>query len=77
VGGCWVGGLCWLHRHTPANTPPNITHQPPSPQMCVKYDADGDGCLDQAEFAELAKVLFGTRSAWRESLPWIIGSSEL
>lgn len=30
----------------------------------------------QAEFLDLARLLFGTRQRWRESLPWIVGSSE-
>ncbi|KAI8466397.1 MAG: hypothetical protein J3K34DRAFT_524570 [Monoraphidium minutum] len=46
-------------------------------ELCIRFDRDDDGTLDQAEFLDLARVMYGTRQRWRESLPWIIGSTLL
>lgn len=58
-----------LPLHVPAPTSKAMM------EMCYKFDKDGDGFIDEPEFLELARVLFGTRERWRESLPWIVGST--
>jgi len=42
--------------------------------LCKKYDTSGDGVIDFDEFLEMAKVLVGSRTNFRESLPWKYGS---
>lgn len=39
-----------------------------------QYDKDENGTIDFDEFLEMAKVLVGSRTNFRESLPWKYGS---
>lgn len=47
--------------------------------MCyvLQYDKDESGTIDFDEFLDMAKVLVGSRTNFRESLPWKYGSGEL
>jgi hypothetical protein len=44
------------------------------PCVCVQYDKDESGTIDFEEFLDMAKVLVGSRTNFRESLPWKYGS---
>jgi Ca2+-binding EF-hand superfamily protein len=42
----------------------------------AQYDKDESGTIDFEEFLDMAKVLVGSRTNFRESLPWKYGSGE-
>jgi hypothetical protein len=40
----------------------------------LQYDKDESGTIDFDEFLDMAKVLVGSRTNFKESLPWKYGS---